>query len=108
MALIEGRVIRRTLVLAMVGAALLPASGDTQVFPHRVEVGKYTCGEILSLSGEARARMLIYFNGYLDGRSGTSVWDDQMVGARIDRALDSCKAAPALPLLDAFARAWKP
>jgi len=108
MTLIEGRLMRRALLLGLVGGLLLPASGGPQVFPHRVEVAKYTCREFLSLGGEGRARVLIYFNGYLDGKSGTSVWADDVVGARVERAVNSCKATPTLPLLEAFGRAWKP
>jgi len=108
MTLIEGRLVRRALWLGLVGGFLLPASGGAQAFPHRIEVTTYTCREFLALGGEARDRVLIYFNGYLDGKSGTSVWADEVVGARVERALTYCKAAPTLPLLEAFGRAWKP
>lgn len=107
MTLIKQR-ITRALLLGLVGGLLLPASGGPQVFPHRVEVAKFTCGEFLALGGEERDRVLIYFNGYLDGKSGTKVWTDEVVGARVDRALGYCKATPTLPLMDAFRRAWKP
>jgi hypothetical protein len=36
------------------------------------------------------------------------VWDDDVVGARIDRVDASCKATPSQSLLDAFTKAWKP
>lgn len=108
MIVIEGRFMRRALLLGLVGGLLLPASGSPQIFPHRVDVAKYTCRELLALSGEARDRALIYFNGYLDGKTGASVWADEVVGARIERVVNDCKAAPTLPLLEAFDRAWKP
>ena len=98
---------RGVLVLALAGGLLLPASGGAQVFPHQVEVTKFTCAEFLALGGERRDRLLIYFNGYLDGQSGTKVWADEVVGARVDRAVGYCKATPTLPLLEAFRRAWK-
>lgn len=99
---------RGALVLGLVGGLLLPATGSPQLGPHRVEVTTFTCREFLALSGEHRDRALIYFNGYLDGKSGVQVWSDAVVGSRIDRAVGYCKADPALPLLDAFGRAWKP
>lgn len=108
MTLVKRRIMRTALLLGLVGGSLLPASGGAQVFPHRVDVTKFTCGEFLALSGEQRDRALIYFNGYLDGKSGTKVWADEVVGARIDRAVTACKATPTLPLLEAFRRAWKP
>jgi len=99
---------RRLLLLAMVAVSLLPTPSGAQIGPHRVELTTFTCGELLSLSGEARDRVLIYFNGYLDAKDGATVWVDKVVGERIDRALVYCKATPTLPLLDAFKRAWNP
>lgn len=99
---------RRLLLVAMVAVTLLPTPGGAQIGPHRVDVTTFTCSELLSLSGEARDRVFIYFNGYLDAKDGVTVWIDQVVGARIDRALVYCKATPTLPLLEAFKRAWTP
>ena len=41
-------------------------------------------------------------------RAYDEVWIEEIAGARIERALAQCKTTPALPLLDAFARAWNP
>jgi hypothetical protein len=108
LALTGRRILRGVLLPGMVAVTLLPGPSGAQVSPHRIEVATFTCGEVLSLGGEARDRVLIYFNGYLDGKGGTTVWVAQVVGARVDRALAYCKATPTLPLLDAFSRAWKP
>lgn len=102
------RLVLAMLLLGLVVVTLLPGPGDAQVAPLRIEVTALTCGDALALSGERRDRLLIYFNGYLDGKAGTTVWVDQEAGARIDRALAHCRTTPALPLLDAFARAWNP
>ena len=99
---------RGLLLLAMVAATLLPTPISAQFFPHRFDAATFTCGELLSLSGESRDRVFIYFNGYLDAKDGATVWVAQVTGERIDRALAFCKATPTLPLLDAFKRAWKP
>ena len=99
--------IPRILLLGLVGGLLLPASGGAQIFPNQVELAKFTCGELLALDGEKRDRVLIYLNGYQDGKAGTKVWRDEVVGARIDRVMATCKATPTLPLLEAFGRAWK-
>ena len=102
------RLVLAMLLLGLVFVTQRPGSGDAQVAPIRIDVTTFTCGDALALSGEQRDRLLIYFNGYLDGRAGTTVWVEEVVGARIDRALAHCKTTPALPLLDAFARAWNP
>jgi hypothetical protein len=98
---------RRAVWVGLAGALLLAASGEAQVFPERVDVRKLTCRQLLDHTGEMRARLLIYYNGYLDGRTGTRIWDDKVVGARIDRAMGYCQATPSLTVVDAFARAWK-
>jgi len=102
------RLVLAMLLLGLIVVTLLPGPGQAQLSPVRLDVTAFTCGEALALSGERRDRLLIYFNGYLDGRAGTTVWIDEVVGARIDRALALCKTTPALPLLDAFTRAWNP
>lgn len=99
--------ILRILLLGLVGGLLLPASSSAQIFPNEFEIAKLTCGEFLALDGEQRARALIYYNGYQDGRTSTKVWRDKEVGARVDRAIALCTATPKLPLLEAFGRAWK-
>jgi HdeA/HdeB family len=99
--------ILRVLLLGLVGGLVLPASGGAQLLPNQVELAKFTCSQLLALDGDDRDRVLIYFNGYQDGKSGTKVWRDQVVGARVDRVIASCKATPTLPLLEAFAQAWK-
>ena len=99
--------ILRILLLGLVGGLLVPASGGAQIVPNRLELAKFTCREFLELSGEQRDRILIYFNGYQDGKSGTKVWSDEVVGARVDRAIATCKATPTLSLMEAFGRAWK-
>lgn len=100
---------RTTLVLTVLGLALWPALAAAQhQWADRVDVTKFTCREYMGLTGERRARALIYYNGYMDGRSSATVWEDDIVGARIDRVDASCKATPSQPLLDAFTKAWKP
>jgi len=102
------RVTRLTLPLVLLAAALLPTSGGTQVLLQRVDVKKFTCAQAMALTGDERYRLLIYYNGYMDGRRGAAIWDDRVVGPRIDRVVETCKASPSLPLLDAFTKAWKP
>ena len=103
-----GRVLR----VACLGGALVLSAGaaraqlQLQISPSRVDIAALTCGEFLAQAGEGRDRVLIYFNGYLDGTAKTTVWDTAIVGTRIDQVMRSCEASPTSTLLDAFKRAW--
>lgn len=99
--------ILKILLLGLVGGLLLPASGGAQIFPNQFDLAKFTCGRFLELDGDERDRVLVYYNGYQDGKSGTKVWRDEVVGARVDRVMATCKTTPTLPLMEAFSRAWK-
>jgi len=74
--------------------------------PRVLRVDMITCQELLSLPGEQRDRLLIYFNGYVDGQQHATTWDERLIGDRIDRVIAGCKSKPATPLLRAFTDAW--
>jgi hypothetical protein len=100
-------------VVRFVGAALVlsAAAAEAQPAPRKIEIETFTCAEFATLQdagSEARDRVLIYFNGYLDGTHSATVWDEVLVGKRIDEAMRLCKADPQLSLLNAFKRAWTP
>jgi hypothetical protein len=102
----------RALRVACIGGALVLSAGaaraqlQIQISPAKVDTAGLTCGEFLAQAGEVRDRVLIYFNGYLDGTATTTIWDPALVGARIDQVMRSCEASPASTILNAFKRAW--
>jgi hypothetical protein len=102
----------QALRVACIGGALVLSAGaaraqlQIQISPAKVDIAGLTCGEFLALASEGRDRVLIYFNGYLDGTAKTTVWDPALVGTRIDQVMRSCEASPASTLLNAFKRAW--
>jgi len=89
-------------VILLVGAA----SAQVSLTPRTMNVDEFTCGELLSLSGEQRDRVLIYFNGYLDGMRKQTTWDERLTGRRIDQAIAKCQASPASTVLHVFREAW--
>ena len=74
--------------------------------PRSVRVDSLTCGELLSLPAEQRDRLLIYFNGYLDGRQQATTWDERLTGERIDRVVAQCKSKPEEAVLRVFIDEW--
>ena len=74
--------------------------------PRVVRIDRVTCQELLSLPGEQRDRLLIYLNGYQDGKRQATIWDERLTGERIDRVVAQCKAEPQTSVLRAFSAQW--
>ena len=93
--------------LALAAAYLLPGSAPAQVSlrPQIIQIDQLKCQQLASLEPERRDRLMIYFNGYVDGMRRHTVWDEVAVGAMIDRAVGYCQANPGETILSAFTRA---
>jgi hypothetical protein len=103
-----GEIGRTVAMTAAVFAALAGGHSTAQIGvpPQVIQIDTFTCAELLAQEGDERDRLLIYINGYLDGRRQQRTWNAEVVGKRIDRALVSCKANPSAGVLDTFAKAW--
>ena len=95
--------------LAFAAADLAPERVPAQVTltPRVVQIDKLKCSELQTPPDQKQERLLIYFNGYIDGMRRQKVWDERKVGELIDRAVGYCKADPGETLLSAFTRASK-
>jgi HdeA/HdeB family len=96
----------KVMALSVAMVALLAGVTIAQVTPQRIEIDRVTCAELLASRGDARYRLLVYLNGYMNGLRGQKVWDQQTEGERIDRAESECKAAPTRAVLDVFTTVW--
>jgi hypothetical protein len=93
--------------LALAAANFSPGSAPAQMILAQrvVRIDQIACAELLSRTDERRDRLLLYFNGYVDGMRRHTTWDEVAVGAMIDRAIGYCQANPAETILSAFTRA---
>ena len=93
--------------LALAAAELMPERAPAQVTltPRVIQIDQVKCSDLQSGSDQKQERLLVYFNGYLDGMRRNTVWDERKVAEMIDRALGYCKADPSETLLSAFTRA---
>ena len=98
----------RTAFWCAIAATVIAASAWAQVAltPRVIRLDALTCGELVSLPGDQRDRLLIYLNGYVDGTRRAVTWDERLAGERIDRAIAECKSRPEAPLLRTFVDAW--
>lgn len=74
--------------------------------PTRLDLDRFTCGELLGLDAERQERALVYLTGVMDGRRRTTGFDAEIAGHAIDRLLTACRATPSLIAVDAFMAAW--
>ena len=93
--------------LAFAAESFAPERAPAQVTltPRVIQIDKVKCAELQTVSDQKLDRLLVYFNGYVDGMRRHTVWDERQVGELIDRAINYCKADPNETLLSAFTRA---
>jgi hypothetical protein len=93
--------------LVLAAAELMPQRAPAQVTltPRVIQIDQVKCSELQSGSDQKQDRLLVYFNGYVDGMRRHKVWDERQVAELIERALGYCKANPGEGLLSAFTRA---
>jgi hypothetical protein len=93
--------------LALAATDFLPERSPAQVTltPRVIQIDQVKCAELQSVSSDKMDRLMVYFNGYVDGMRRHTVWDERQVGELIDRALSYCKADPTETVLSAFTRA---
>ena len=95
--------------LALAAADLVPERVPAQVTltPRVIQIDQVKCSELQTPPDQKQERLLIYFNGYVDGMRRQKVWDERKVGELVDRVVDHCKADPGGSLLSAFTKAAK-
>jgi hypothetical protein len=93
------------LALAAANGVPDPAPAQVTLTPRVIQIDQLKCAELQSVSDQTQTRLLVYFNGYVDGMRRHTVWDERKVGELVDRALGYCKADPNETLLSAFTRA---
>ena len=93
--------------LALAAADLVPERVPAQVTltPRVIQIDQVKCSELQTPPDTKQERLLVYFNGYVDGVRRRTVWDERKVGELIDRVIGYCKADPGGTLLSAFTRA---
>src|SRR4029453_17474957 len=93
--------------LALVMASCVPERAPAQgtLTPRVIQIDQVKCAEMQSAEDQKTERLLIYFNGYVDGMRRHKVWDERQVVQLPDRVTAYCKANPAKTVFWAFTRA---
>lgn len=97
---------RLVLACGIAIAARSTPSAEAQAgIPRVIRIDTMTCGEMLALPSQESDRLLIYFDGYVNGASHRTTWDERIEGEVINRVVAECKASPSASLLGVFMRA---
>ncbi|HEY7542543.1 MAG TPA: HdeA/HdeB family chaperone [Methylomirabilota bacterium] len=93
--------------LALAAGDFIPERAPAQVTltPRVIQIDKVKCSELQTPPDQKQERLLVYFNGYVDGMRHHTVWDERKVAELVDRAIAYCKADPTETVLSAFTRA---
>ena len=71
----------------------------TPLTPRVIQIDQVKCAELQAISSDRMDRLLVYFNGYVDGMRRHTVWDERKVAELVDRAVNDCKADPTETVL---------
>ena len=90
--------------LALVAA--LPAHAAEP--PAKTDVTRTTCADLGADTVENRAFALMFYYGFVAGRSGATQIEDAKVPGHLTAVRDYCNANPKSTIVDAFVAALKP
>jgi len=92
----------RSLALGL-GAGLIFASVAAAADDAKIDLGTTTCGALVESNGAARKFYVFWFDGYLSGKRGTTVFDANHVQQRLDAVLKACQddlSQKVMPLME--------
>ena len=100
---------RNSVLIAVAIAAMLPA---VTVFADEADgavsdVTELTCSELALATEENRAFALMFYYGYLAGRSNVTVIDNSLVADHLLRVRDYCISNAESTVIDAFVAALR-
>jgi hypothetical protein len=97
------------MLLAFAVAVLLsaPAALADEADSASSDVTKLTCSDLALASEEDRAFALMFYYGYLAGRSNVTVIDNSLVADHLLQVRDYCGSNPESTVVDAFAAALR-
>ena len=88
---------RSAAVMALLLALPLPALAET------IDLGATTCAELTTSNSGGRRFFVIWFDGYLAAKHGTTVSDGDKMQQRLERVLKACEAdgsKKVMPLME--------
>lgn len=82
-------------------AAAHPPS-EARIAPHRWDVDRVRCADLLRASDDDRASAAMFYYGYLAAKAGIHVIDVSRMSGNIAKVIQLCKERPSLTVPQAF------
>jgi hypothetical protein len=100
---------RHQILAYLAASTLLAASAQAAegTAPNGTDFTQTTCDQLAQETEENRAFALIFYYGYLAGRSNASTIDNAQVEDQLLKVRDYCTANPQSTVIDAFVAALK-
>ncbi len=92
--------------LAVFLSGCLAAAEDT--VSGAQDLTRTTCTDLALQTEEERVVSLIFYYGYMAGRSGALTIDEAAVSGHLNSVRDYCNANPSETVIEAFTRALSP
>ena len=97
--------LKQTAAIALVVAAGGLNAEEPGATSELSDVTLTTCAEVAEIPEMDRAFSLIFYYGYLAGRSGISVIDPELVPRHLELVRDYCNANPDATVIQSFTQA---
>ncbi len=90
------------LVAAMIaGTWAVPAQSQSEI-SVRLQIDEITCREALKMPGDERAFTVIFFHGFMSGKTNQTLFDGPALAEATDKIADFCIDNPSEKLMKAF------
>ena len=86
-------------------AAPAPAPSDAKVAPHKWNVERVRCSDLLAASDDDRASAVMFYYGYLAAKVNIHVIDVSKIEDNIGKVMKQCSSTPATTVPNAFREA---
>jgi hypothetical protein len=80
-------------------------SAEAQIAPHRWDVDRVRCADLLRASDDDRASAAMFYYGYLAAKASIHIIDTSRIGGNIAKVMQLCEAKPDLTVPQAFRQA---
>jgi HdeA/HdeB family len=86
-------------------APAAPAASAARIAPHKWDVDRVLCSDLLRASDDDRASAAMFYYGYLAAKAGIHVIDVSRISGNISKVMQQCRVRPGLTVPQAFREA---